>query len=363
MPRHRNGFIGLNGGDADVDAGKKPAPAKMHAPRHIGIFWKWGCILLIFVAVGLSTAALVFAMSEDAHWQYDADTARITSRHNGTDVEIKEGGNLVVHGNIVDNFEHIIYEKIVLNPLFGPEGPDLLFGAADATYTRLQAFFAVGIRVWSRSFIPIGGVFAPNGLFGEDALAIMVGSFATWIHGPIIGTGPAVLVISDANAKENVRPLDPQVALDKIARLEPRSFDWKGAKSAAAGKLAAQTRRSMLNVHGFVAQEVGAVIPSAVHNTNDYLPEGTSLTPQALMDYNAIVVELVGAVQSLWANSVTAAALHVVDDNIRPCADGVQYPTQRSKARCICEAIHCGPTPTPTCTAVLNACGTPLLPQ
>jgi hypothetical protein len=312
-----------------------------------GMFWKWGCILLILAAIGVAIAGLVYAMTDDAHWQF-IDEERIVSRHDGADVEVKEGGNLVIHDAIVDSNEHTVYEKITLDPFFGPEGPDLLFGAANATYARLQAFYALGFRVWDRFFIPIGGIFASNGLFGEDALAVVFDTFANWFHGPIIGTGPAILVISDEGAKENIKSLDSGVALDKVSKLEPRSFDWKGATSEDAAKLPVKMRNGMKGVHGFVAQEVGSVIPSAVHSTLDYLPEGTEFPPQALMDYNAIIVELVGAVQSLWSNGVilagrTATANGPVRDlPITPCFNTTNFPTPRDKARCICSTMQCG---------------------
>lgn len=326
-------------------------------------FWRWGCLLLLLATLAVAIAALAYAMSDDAHWMF-VDKERIVSRHDGADVEVKEGGNLVVHNSIVDSYAHTVYEKIVLDPLFGPEGPNLLFGAANATYTRLQAFYALGFRVWDRFFIPLGGIFASNGLFGEDGLAVALDTFANWIHGPIIGTGPGLLILSDEDAKENVKSLDSGVALGKVSKLEPRSFDWKGAKSESAAKLPAKTLDSMTNVHGFVAQEVGAVVPSAVRSTTDFLPDDTELAPQALMDYNALIVELVGAVQSLWANGVIVASRGMGPVNTQPfspCFNATTYHTPRAKARCICTTMRCGPSGNQACADVVNACGRDLV--
>ena len=374
MPRRRP-YVGFNGagegGGEDVPGQGDSAARKRHSKScH---FWKWAIILLFLLVATTGVVALVVALTDDAHWSYDEGAGTITSRHDGADVEVKEGGDLVVHNSIVDSFLHTVYEKITLDPIIGPEGPDLLFGAANATYARLQAFYAIGFRVWDRSFIPIGGIFASNGLFGEDGLAVALDTFANWIHGPIIGTGPGILVISDEAAKENVKSLDAGRALGMVSKLEPRSFDWKGAKSAEAAKLSVKMRSDMKNVHGFVAQEVGAAIPSALHSTADYLPADTGLTPQALMDYNALTVELVGAVQSLWANGViTAAQAHVQGQtqtqdqgqptDIEECFARRDLP--RDTARCICAVQRCGPQgsklpppPSPTCLALFRACG------
>lgn len=373
MPRRYLRPLGIGGEEEEEGEEMKTILEKdeTHHHRHQQkAFLRWGCVLLILAAIGVAIAALVYAMTDDAHWQF-IDEERIVSRHDGADVEVKEGGNLVVHNAIIDSNEHTVYEKITLNPLFGPEGPDLLFGAANATYARLQAFYALGFRVWDRSFIPIGGIFASNGLFGEDALAVVYDTFANWFHGPIIGTGPAILVISDENAKENIKSLDVSKSLGNIAHLEPRSFDWKGAKSEEAVKLPVKMRAGMKGVHGFVAQEVGAVIPSALYSTSDYLPEGTNFPPQALMDYNAIIVELVGAVQSLWSNGVilsgkaATAGGPVRDLPITPCFNTTVFPTPRDKARCICSTMQCGlgnPNAplNEKCLDVAAACGGPV---
>jgi hypothetical protein len=359
MPRQR-GVIGLNVGDPVDESAHEEVKIhqtrahKKTANRQCN-FWTWGIIMLILILVGVAITAIALALT-NAHWSYDSDLDRISTRHAGADVEVKDGGNLVVHNSIVDSFEHTIYEKIILSPFFGPEGPDLLFGAANATYARLQASYAIGLRIWDRAFIPIGGVFASNGLFGEDGLAVALDTFVNWFHGPIIGTGPGILVISDKNAKENIESLDPRVALKNVAQLEPRSFDWKGARSAAGATLPIKRKMAMLGVHGFIAQEVGVAIPHAVHSTSDYLPEGKEFTPQALMDYNAIVVELVGAFQSLWANGVISAAQSGTQlPTVQRCLNNSTTP--RETARCICNTIACSSSASPSCLSIARACG------
>ncbi len=360
MPKHN--YLGDDEEMMSINANGDPSLTK-EEKRQRGRFWRWGCIFLILVLMGLAIAALVLTLTEDAHWTFDEDDDVIKSRHDGADVEVMDGGNLIIHNRIIDSGEHTAYEKITLDPAFGPSGPDLLFGAANATYTRIQAFFAIGFRVWDRlpgNFIPIGGIFAANGLFGEDALSVVIGNFATFIHGPIIGTGPAILIISDEDAKENIQSLDSAELLGNVARLEPRSFDWKGASE---NFLTAKQKASMEGVQGFVAQEVSAVLPRAVHTTSDYLPTGTGLVSQSLMDYNYITTQLVGAVQAMWANGVNTAGDSAMvgpqaERDIAPCFNATAYPTERQKARCICNTQTCGANPTtPTCKATTRACG------
>lgn len=328
--------------------------------------WTWLCVLLILAAFVMSIIALILVHEIDAHWDKVNET-HIVSRAEDADVEIRDGSDFILHNRILDSFAHVVYEKIILDPFFGPEGPDLLFGDPGATYTRLQAFSAIGFRVWDRFFIPfLPFPFTPVGLFGESALAVVIGDFATWIHGPIIGSGPAILLLSDESAKENIQSLDPAKSLVGVSKLEPRSFDWKGASSAeVGGKITERVKAHAQGMHGFVAQEVGAIVPGAVHSTSDYLPEDTDFSqhpPIELLDFNAIVTELVGAVQSLWANGVIGSAQGLSPPDrlgISACFNATNFPGQREKARCICETQRCGTAriPNEACLGVEQACG------
>lgn len=328
--------------------------------------WLIGCGCVILALMAIAIAALALTLTDDAHWEGVNET-HVVSRKDGADIEIRDGSNLILHDSIIDSFTYFVYQMITLAPAFGPEGPDLLFGDPGATYARLQAFTAIGFRVWDRVFIPIGGIFASNGLFGEDALAIVIADFANWIHGPIIGTGPAILIISDENAKENVKSLSAEVALHKVAGLDPRSFDYKGASSAG---VKADLKAQMTGLHGFIAQEVAKSIPDAVHITTDYLPDDfdtDKFPPEALLDPFGILVEVVGALQAMWANGVITAGEFLIasgppgNSNIAPCFNATRYPTGRDKGRCICEAQKCGqnspPPPSPQCLAMMRACG------
>jgi hypothetical protein len=329
------------------------------------------CGLCMMITFGIAVGALISTLTTDVHWQA-ANATHIMPQKEGVDVEVGEGGDLIIHESIIDSFTHYVYQMITLDPIFGPEGPDQLFGDPGVAYARLQAKFALGFRVWDRNFIPIGGPFQPNGLFGEDALAVAIDTFVTWIHGPIIGTGPAIMVISDKSVKENIKSLDPAAALANVAGLEPRSFDYKDVSHGSAS-IHAKVKKQMTGLHGFIAQEVNAVVPTAVHSTADYLADNTNAgkePPMSLLDYNAIITELVGAVQSLWANGVLNAA-SVFDqlDNggaagelIAPCFNTTNYPAPRDKARCICANVRCGtlnPNQRPNfnCLGVENACG------
>ncbi len=350
MPNAKYGKVGGGLGEPMTKANQKRT-------------WLIGCACVILALLAIAIAALALTLTEDAHWEAVNET-HVVSRKDGADIEIRDGSNFILHDSIIDSFTHFVYQKITLDPAFGPSGPDLLFGDPGATYARLQAFSAIGFRVWDRFFIPIGGIFDAVGLFGEPALAVVIGDFANWIHGPIIGTGPAILIISDADAKENIKSLDAGRALDMVSNLEPRSFDWKGSTTAG---LSAGEKAQMTGIHGFVAQEVGSVIPAAVHQTTDYLADDfdtTKFPAQSLMDYNSLIVELVGAVQSLWGNGVTTTGDTLMADhanlavNMTDCFNTTRYATPRAKGRCICKAKRCGPDPAnPKCLAVDRACG------
>ena len=113
-------------------------------------------------------------------------------------------------------------------------------------------------------------------------------------------------------------------------------------------------------------------MPNAVHKASDYLSDGdlnaeTGTGDTSLLDYDAIVTELVGAVQSLWANGVDMAGERVLsrggpdDLSIAPCFNETNFPTGRIKGRCICELTRCGQMTGTTrdtpCLGVLRACG------
>jgi hypothetical protein len=367
MPKHHNGtdYHAVGGGIATGATPEQRAEQR----RRLMTF----CGFCMLVTLGIALGGLITSLTTDVHWEA-ANETHIMPRKDNVDVEVGKGGNLIVHDSILDSFTHYVYQKITLDPIFGPEGPDLLFGDPGATYARLQAFYALGFRVWDRSFIPIGGPFQSNGLFGQDALAIVIDTFVTWVHGPIIGTGPAIMVISDESVKENVKSLDPAASLSNVAGLEPRSFDYKDASQGSA-TIHAKVKKQMTGLHGFIAQEVDTVIPAAVHSTADYLDGSTNSETgpsMSLLDYNAIITELVGAVQSLWANGVLNAASvfdqmdngGAVGQQIAPCFNTTNYPTTRTRARCICNLKQCGKSAPNApinikCLDLAAACGGP----
>ena len=331
-------------------------------------FWIWMAVaILILAALVMAAVALSEVFTNDAHWKL-VNSTHVVSRHSDADVEIRNGSDFVLHNRILDGFEHIVYEKITLNPTFGPTGPDLLFGDAGATYTRLQAFFAIGLRVWGREFFDFGFPFTTGGLFGEPGLAVLVGSFATWVHGVIILPGPGILILSDETTKENIKSLDPAESMHRLTKLEPRSFDYKAASGLKDGQAKHLAKKYLKGAHGFVAQEVGSAIPQAVHSTWDYMPEEyrTGNDRLSLIDYNTILTELVAAYQAMWANGVlTAAEVEMGQDErrrappqrlpIAACFNSTTYPAPREKARCICGLQRCGPPQ--TCVGLARACG------
>jgi len=95
------------------------------------------------------------------------------------------------------------------------------------------------------------------------------------------GSTTAYNTSSDYRLKENVQPMTSGLAT--IAALKPVTYDWIASGSAG---------------EGFIAHELQAVIPEAVHGEKDAVNEDGSINAQGV-DFGKIVPHLVAAIQEL----------------------------------------------------------------
>ena len=95
------------------------------------------------------------------------------------------------------------------------------------------------------------------------------------------GSATSYNTSSDYRLKENVQPMTGGLAT--VAALKPVNYDWIIDKSAG---------------EGFIAHELQAVIPDAVHGEKDAVNEDGSIKPQGV-DFSKIVPHLVAAIQEL----------------------------------------------------------------
>ena len=93
------------------------------------------------------------------------------------------------------------------------------------------------------------------------------------------GTNVSYTNLSDYRLKENVQPM--QNALDKVAQLNPVTYNWKS--NGKAGQ-------------GFIAHELQAVIPDCVTGEKDEVNEDGSIKPQGV-DTSFLVATLTAAIQ------------------------------------------------------------------
>jgi len=99
------------------------------------------------------------------------------------------------------------------------------------------------------------------------------------------GTNTVYGTTSDRRLKDNIENLTSGTGLTKIGALQPRSFNWK---------------ISGISDVGFIADEVQAIVPSAVSGEPDAVREDGSVKAQTI-DPSLLVVYLVQAVQELAA--------------------------------------------------------------
>jgi hypothetical protein len=150
-----------------------------------------------------------------------------------------------------------------------------------AGVSALIVFGAVAVFAWTgpTSAPPNGNVSAPvnvgsanqvkNGGLSVTALSVYGGTLVT---GNVTAAG--FFHSSDANLKMNVQTID---GLDLISKLRGVSFDWKGDGAHATG---------------VIAQEVEAVLPSAVRTGAD----GTKY-----VEYDQLIAPLIEAIKEQQA--------------------------------------------------------------
>jgi len=103
------------------------------------------------------------------------------------------------------------------------------------------------------------------------------------------GSGTSFNTSSDRRLKDNIVALPAGTGLAKIEALRPRSFTWK---------------QSGISDMGFIADELQAVVPTAVSGNPDDVREDGSIKPQGI-DTSFLVVYLVQAIQEMAAEIVT----------------------------------------------------------
>ena len=169
-----------------------------------------------------------------------------------------------------------------------PNGGNLLIGT---TSTNPIAANATGITVAPAGFLNI------NRQTGAGSMAIgnsTTGTLMTFYYtggGTFAGVGQITITAttssfvgtSDYRLKEDIAPLTSGIST--IAALKPISYKWKLDQSDG---------------EGFVAHELGEVIPLALFGEKDAINEDGSIKPQGI-DMTKIVPHLVAAIQELSA--------------------------------------------------------------
>ncbi|MBN1884359.1 MAG: tail fiber domain-containing protein [Candidatus Krumholzibacteriota bacterium] len=170
---------------------------------------------------------------------------------------------------------------------FGIYGESLGSGVRYAGYLRATA---TGPGTRFGLFSQANGGDTNYGVYASAP--VQANSYALFADGDIVYSG-SVYNDSDARLKEAVAPLDG--ALDRIMRLEPRSFRFRRDGEAADLHLPTGTRR------GFLAQELAEVLPGLVreivHPVDPESGDGAALRRVLGIDYVQLIPLLVGAVQ------------------------------------------------------------------
>jgi len=176
--------------------------------------------------------------------------------------------------------------------LFGDSSMLFLNGTSPTEKMRIDSSgeLLVGITSFPTTAGQTGSGISPN---GQVYLAHAGTSF--WTHMNFINSNGSVGAIatngsntsfntsSDYRLKENVVSMTGGIAT--VSALKPVKYDWISNKEQG---------------EGFIAHELQAVIPLAVHGEKDAVNEDGSIKPQGV-DYSKIVVHLVAALQELSA--------------------------------------------------------------
>ena len=170
-------------------------------------------------------------------------------------------------------------------------------GDQSIPYARVEAGLAIGFRLGTSSFLAPPGI-----LFGEPDLKFLIEPFGVHVASvfvPFFG----IFVPSDDRIKTNETALDTGQCLSNLARLSPKSFsyidEWAGASTGAIEEGSTHT--------GFVAQELGSVLPSAIREST-ILIGGEEVTDFNEYNLQDLFPEIVGAVQEVTGSTAREIA-------------------------------------------------------
>jgi hypothetical protein len=200
-------------------------------------------------------------------------------------------------------------------------GGAAIYGSNSGTNYGVRAYSASSYGTYSVSGISwgvygvggsgsgAGGVIGYNSVNGSYGYLGSNNGYGVYCYGNYCGGNVAWTPASDARLKENVTTLGEAQGLGLIAELRPVTFHWKDHEL--------DSKRGLQ--YGFIAQEVEKVIPEvvvkgepsmAVHHADGTVEE---VKNTKAMDYGAVVVPLVKAVQQLKAQN---EALKQANDNV-----------------------------------------------
>lgn len=316
--------------------------------RNVPVEWWWCCgCLAVTTALVLSIVAIVCVFR--VPWTQDTKGGTILSKEGN--VEIMEGFNLTIHENIIHSGEDIMARKLNFTPEFplGPTGSNFIFGDQNIPYARLQAEFAVGIRLGTDSFLT-----PPDILFGEDGLKFLVeplGVHVASVFIPFFG----VFIPSDERIKTNITTMNTTRALQNVLSLRPTTYryteEWYNALGETTEEERGEDRR------GFIAQEVEQILPHSVRETTMYLG-GEYVDDFRDLRKEDIVTEVVGALHEIHNNRIIESAYNAlmfeslqsqIDQNKEqaPWVPAFQFclnnVSPQDKSLCICEFVDTRP--------------------
>ena len=136
-----------------------------------------------------------------------------------------------------------------------------------------------------------------GGAFGSNKFNFQwTGNPILWVDGTNIGQ---IATVSDYRLKENVTP-QTATALDRVMKLQPVKFNRKAVDIFAGST----------NIEeGFIADQLQAIIPSAVYGEKDAITESGSIQPQSL-NWSPVVSVLTKALQELNTKFEAYVASH-----------------------------------------------------
>ena len=140
---------------------------------------------------------------------------------------------------------------------------------------------------------------------GNIGIGIDVPSHILHVNGVARSTQAAFATSSDLRVKEEINPLSE--GIDTIMRLRPVSYRYK--PDYAEGKKGMDGLK-----RGFIAQEVEAVVPEMVTQTEEAIADGSTIRDFRILNSADFTPILVKAVQELKAEN---DALRADNDNFR----------------------------------------------